>query len=76
MSSEVLLSCSDVDIAAAYEAGYMQYRISIMWEDIGIKNFQSLGLRGSYNTNFNEMDEVDGNLVIHAGNYDIVISMN
>lgn len=74
--SEVLLRCDDVKIITGYEAGYMQYRVSIMWEESGVKNFQSLGLRGSYNTNFNEMDEVYGDLVIHAGNYDIVISIN
>ena len=65
---EVLLSCSGIDIKSAYEVSYMQYRVSIMWEDSGIKNFQSLGLRGSYNTNFNKMDEVGGDLVIHAEN--------
>ncbi len=74
--SEVLLRCSGVNIITGYEAGYMQYRVSIMWEESGIKNFQSLGLRGSYNTNFNEMDEADGDLVIHAENYNIVISIN
>lgn len=73
-SSEVLLRCNDVNIITGYEAGYMQYRVSIMWEESGI-NFQSLGLRGSYNTNFNEMDEVNGDLVIHAEDYDIVISI-
>jgi len=74
--SEVLVRCDDVDIITGYEAGYMQYRVSIMWEERGIKNFQSLGLRGSYNTNYNKMDEVGGDLVIHAENYDIVISIN
>ena len=73
---EVLLRCCGVDVITSYEAGFMQYRVSIMWEDSGVKGFSSLGLRGSYNTNFNKMDRVDGDLVIHAGKYDIVISVN
>lgn len=73
---ELLLRCCGVDIITSYEAGYMQYRISIMWEESGIESFDSLGLRGSYNTNFNKMDRVNGDLVIHAENHDIVISIN
>lgn len=70
---KVILQYSDVDIITGYEAGYMQHRVSIMWEKSGIKNFQSLDLIGSYNTNFNEMNR---DSVIHAGNYDVVILIN
>lgn len=74
--SEVLLRCNGVTIITGYEAGYRQYRVNIIWEESGIENFRLLGLRGSYNTNFNKMDEVDGDLVIHAESYDIMISIN
>ena len=70
-----ILTCNDVDIQTSYEISYMQFRVSIMWENRGI-DFRHFGLRGSYNTNFNEMDAENGCLVIHADDLDIIITKN
>lgn len=50
------------------------YNIDIMWEDKGIK-YKSLNLFGRYSTNFNEVNYVNGSLIITDSNYqEIVIS--
>lgn len=48
------------------------YNINIMWEDKGIE-YRSLNLFGSYSTNFNEMDFIDGSLIIIDSNYQKII---
>ena len=73
--NKTILTCNDVDIQTSYEISYMQFRVSIMWENSGI-NYSRYGLYGSYNTNFNEMDAENGCLVIHADDLDIIITKN
>ena len=55
----------NVDVRIVYDSGYMQYRISIIWEeDLNQLSFRDLNLRGEYNTNFNKFFLENENLVL------------
>ena len=43
-----------------------------MWEDKGIK-YKSLNLFGRYSTNFNEVNYVNGSLIITDSNYQEIV---
>lgn len=59
----------NVDVRIVYDSGYMQYRISIIWEeDLNQLSFRDLNLRGEYNTNFNKFFLENENLVFTDDN--------
>ena len=59
----------NVDVRIVYDSGYMQYRISIIWEeDLNQLSFRDLNLRGEYNTNFNKFFLENENLVLTDDN--------
>ena len=59
----------NVDVRIVYDSGYMQYRISIIWEeDLNQFSFRDLNLRGEYNTNFNKFFLENENLVLTDDN--------
>ena len=59
----------NVDARIVYDSGYMQYRISIIWEeDLNQCSFRELNLRGMYNTNFNKFFLENENLVFTDDN--------
>ena len=59
----------NIDVRIVYDSGYMQYRISIIWEDdLSQFPFKTLNLRGEYNTNFNKFILKNENLVLTDDN--------
>nr|DAK60754.1 MAG TPA: hypothetical protein [Caudoviricetes sp.] len=59
----------DVTVIIDYQVSYMQYKLSIIWEDDSNQlNFKDLNLRGDYNTNFNKFFLENENLVLTDDN--------
>lgn len=66
----------DVHLAVSYNYGYMQMDVDVMWEEDKLqKPYQSLGLHGKYNTNFQEFTFNGGYLSWQDGENTISIRL-
>lgn len=55
----------DMDIPVSFLSDYRGMSLAIMWESVGIENFESLGLAGIYYTTWDNMKYNEEELAIH-----------
>lgn len=64
----------NIHMGISYHYDYMDYRISLFWEeDNNQVDYSSLGLHGYYSTNFQEFSFSNGTLVFTDGTNKITI---
>jgi len=69
---------SDITFIQSYDARYGQHTVNIVWEDDTTQSasYAERGLRGCYNTNFNEMRYTNQMLVIENNNITLYIMID